>query len=290
MGLVDEEVEELGVGEVEAAAVEPYEERSLRTPGADAGDVLAAVVLHEAHVVLNVCQHRAAPGLTVFIGGDGGDRREECGLVHLVGLQPAEELGTYLLVRYYAVAADESCHVEGLGRGLEGDTVLACCLADGSEWNVLVSEDGHVAVYLITDDEDISLFAEVGESDECIAVPAYSGGVVGVAENEDAAFVVGYSFQVIEVHLVCAVVLTERVEHYLASVALRYESEGMVHRWLDDYFLIGLGEDVHYKAYALDDAGNERHPLTAYVPLMVVAYPVDDGCPELFRHDSVSEQ
>lgn len=37
MGLVDEEVEELGVGEVEAAAVEPYEERSLRTPGADAG-------------------------------------------------------------------------------------------------------------------------------------------------------------------------------------------------------------------------------------------------------------
>lgn len=52
MCFVDEKVEKLLVGEPQAAAVEPYQERCLRSPWPYAGDVFAGVVLQEAIVAI----------------------------------------------------------------------------------------------------------------------------------------------------------------------------------------------------------------------------------------------
>ena len=130
MCFVDEKVEKLLVGEPQAAAVEPYQERCLRSPWPYAGDILSAVVLHEAYVVLHVRQHLAPPGLPMLEGGYGGDGRKERSLVHFVCLQPVVEPRAYLLVWYDGVAADETGYVESLRRSLECYAVLACSLAD----------------------------------------------------------------------------------------------------------------------------------------------------------------
>ena len=50
--------------------------------------VLSAVVLHKQDVLLHVMEHGLSPRFALLKGGYGGDGREECGLVELVGSEP----------------------------------------------------------------------------------------------------------------------------------------------------------------------------------------------------------
>ena len=141
---------------------------------------------------------------------------------------------------------------------------------------MLVSEDSHIAVYLVADNENVPLPAEVGESCEGVAVPAYACRVVRIAQYKHPALVVGYLLKIVEVHHVSTVALSKRVVYHLAPVAFRHEPERMIDRRLDDDLLILLCEDVHSQSYSLDDARDERHPFSPYFPLVMAAYPVDD--------------
>ena len=219
MGLVDEQIEEFVVRKVQFAAVEPYEERGLRAPRTYSLDIFATVVLNEPHVVLDIFEHVTAPFLTVFECGDGGYRCKQRSLIHLVGLQPAVEFSANLFVRHYGIATYESGDVESLRRSLESYTVFACSFRDRSEWDVLMSEYSHIAMNLVADDDNIPFAAEISKTDEGLTAPAHSCGVVGIAQNEQFTLIVGHTLQVVEVHLVCPVVLLERIEHHLPSVA-----------------------------------------------------------------------
>ena len=55
---------------------------------------------------------------------------------------------------------------------------------------VLVAVERHVAMYLVADDDDATLVAEVGETAERIHVPNYSGRIVRVGEDEHTALLV----------------------------------------------------------------------------------------------------
>ena len=61
-----------------------------------------------------------------------------------------------------------------------------------------VAEDSHVAMYLVAYDDDATLVADVCKALQCLPVPADACGVVGIRENEHAAFLVGYLFQLVE--------------------------------------------------------------------------------------------
>ena len=278
------------MAEAQLAAVEPYQERGLRPPRTDAGDVVAAIILYKAHIILHVSQHGLAPRLTLLIGRNGSDGGKQRGVVHLVGRQPMVEARTNLLVRHDGVAAHDTRDVERLRRRLEGDAVLARLIGDRGKRHMLMPEDGHVAMNLVADDEDVVAVAEVGQPDQRLTAPADARRVVGIAEDEHAALVIGHLLEVVEVHLIRAVVLAQRVVNHLAAVALGYEAEGMIHRRLDDDLLVGAGEDIDDQADTFDDAGDERQPLALDAPLMVHVNPVDDARPQLLRHHGVAEE
>ena len=64
----------------------------------------------------------------------------------------------------------------------------------------------------------------------------------------------------------------------------------MIHRRLDNNLLVGSGKDVYSQSDALDDTGNERHPLSFDLPLVMRPYPVDYRSPELIGHDGIAEE
>ena len=88
---------------VESSAVKPDQERSLRTERLYLRDVLRAEIFNESDVVFDIADHLASPALSMLEGGHGGDRREYVSGVEFVGLKPAEELFSQLLVRNYGV-------------------------------------------------------------------------------------------------------------------------------------------------------------------------------------------
>ena len=69
-----------------------------------------------------------------------------------------------------------------------------------------MSEDCHVGMYLVADDKDIVVVAEIGKFYECFLVPAYSSWVVWIAEDEQFAFLIIYVGKLLEVYFVVAVV------------------------------------------------------------------------------------
>ena len=144
-------------------------------------------------------------------------------------------------------------------------------------------------MYLVRNYDDTALRTEVGKSAEGVHVPHYSSRIVRVGEYEHAAFLVCHLGKSVKVHRVGAVfVHDERIHHHLTLVALRRETERMVHRRLYYRLLVGLAEHVDDESYALDYARNESHPFSVDVPLMMVGYPFGHRWPELCGHIGVS--
>ena len=111
---------------MQITAVEPYEEGSLWTQRTNARNMLAAVILYESDIVLNIGKHLLSPFLTLAESGDGGDWSEEGWLIQFVGTQPRIEFPANFFVWNNGVAAHNSSYIEGLGRSLEGDADVAC--------------------------------------------------------------------------------------------------------------------------------------------------------------------
>lgn len=131
---------------------------------------------------------------------------------------------------------------------------------------------------------------EIGESHERHFVPHQARRVVGVRQDEQLTLVVCHLCQILEVHLVRAVLmLLQRVKHHLASVALWRKAEGMVDGRLNDDLVAWFGEHVHRHAYAFHDAGYERHPFLVYCPLVLPFQPCCHRGPVGLWYHGVSE-
>lgn len=83
-GAVHEEVDEVLVGEVEVAAVEPYEEGCLWWYDVDAGDVSGDVLGGVLGVLFEVFDEFLSPLPSFGVGGFGGYGCEEVGGVQFV--------------------------------------------------------------------------------------------------------------------------------------------------------------------------------------------------------------
>lgn len=178
------------MGEMQVSAVEPDQEGSLWAQRTNARNMLAAVILYESDVVFYVGKHLLSPFLTLAESGDGGDWSEEGWLIQFVGTQPRIEFPADFFVWNDGVAAYDSCNVEGLGRSLEGDADVARLVGNRSKWDVLVSEQSHVRMNLIADNEQMMFVAEVGKSLQGFLAPGNSAWIMRIAENQDLALLI----------------------------------------------------------------------------------------------------
>ena len=140
--------------------------------------------------------------------------------------------------------------------------------------------------------------AEMRQATQCVGIPTYTGRIMGIGENEHAAFGVAYLGKLVEVHRVRGTAslplgggcFNERVIYYLAMIALWGEAEGVIYRGLDDDFLVFLHKDIDSHAYALHYTGDICHPLLARTPLVMLLNPLCDMLPIVFRHHGISEE
>ena len=154
-----------------------------------------------------------------------------------------------------------------------------------------MTEEGHVGMDLIGDHQEMMLVAKISQSLQRCPVPSDSSWIVGIAEHKHLALLVVNLFEVVEVHLVIAVLThLQRIEDHLSPIAFGSQAERMVYRWLDDDLLVFMGENVDHHADALDDARDKLDPLTLHVPLMMAVYPVDDARQEIFRLHGIAEK
>ena len=179
----------------------------------------------------------------------------------------------------------DSRYIECLCGSLHGDADLCGLLRDRSERYVLVSEKGHVAMYLIADDKHVVGVAEIRKANERLTTPTYSARVVRITQDKYSAFVITNSLKTLKVHLIIVASLHvvglkrlwmnfQRIPHHLTLVGAWHKEERMINRWHYDDFLIGLAEKVADKPYALDDSRYKANPLWLYIPVVVCLNPV----------------
>lgn len=130
MSLVDEQIQKLVMREIQIPAIQPYQERSLRTERTDGRNIRLAEVLYEADIIFDIRQHQPAPLLPFPEGSNCSNRSKERRLIQFVGREPRIELAAYLLARNDGISAHDTRNVEGLGRSLEGDADIARMVAD----------------------------------------------------------------------------------------------------------------------------------------------------------------
>ena len=253
--------------------------------------MLAEELLNEQNVLLHVRQHLLTPFLTILERSHRSDRCKQMRVVKFVSRHPLEQRAAQLLVRHNAPRTHDARNVERLRRSAERDATLRSRLRNRCERHMLVAEDSHIRVNLVADDDDVMLRAEVGETAQRVCIPCYARRVVRVGEYEHAALLVSHFRQILKVHRVRSVgVLPKRVVHHLAVIALRRQSERVIHRRLNDNLLVLLHEHVDDEADALHDARYEAHPLLVDAPLMVVLNPFSHRLPVVARQYRVAEQ
>lgn len=121
---------------------------------------------------------------------------------------------------------------------------------------------------LVGDYGDAALGAEIGEASERLRVPHYAPGIMWVGEYEEAAGIVGYLSEVVEVHLVtmCPLDFLKRIEYHLTAVGERYKPEWMIHRRLDNHLLSRFEESVDSHSDSLHHSRDERQPFRLCLP------------------------
>lgn len=68
-----------------------------------------------------------------------------------------------------------------------------------------------------------------------------------VAKDQDLAMLINDRFEILEIHLVNVVYCFKRVVDNLTVHVFRNDAEGMVDRWLDNYFVTRFGEALQTK-------------------------------------------
>ena len=154
-----------------------------------------------------------------------------------------------------------------------------------------MAEERHIRVNLIADNEQMVLIAEVGKLLQGFLAPGNTARIMGIAENENLAFLIANLLEIFEIHLVISVFPhLQRIEDHLSAITLWGEAEWVVNGWLDDDFFVRLGEDIHHESDAFNNTRNESYPLSLHIPLVVVANPVDDARTVIFRLHRVAEK
>ena len=202
MRLVDEQIEQGIVTKAQPLAVEPHQEACLWTNGLDLRHTLTTEVLDEADIVFHGGKHLPAPFTTLTESSNGGYMGEDMRLVKFVSLQPAKEALADVWIGHYGMRRHDSRYIECLCGSLHGDADLCGLLRDRSERYVLVSEKGHVAMYLIADDKHVVVVAEIRKANERLTTPTYSARVVRITQDKYSAFVITNSLKTLKVHLI----------------------------------------------------------------------------------------
>ena len=280
---------QLVVCESQLTAVEPHQERGLGAQGTYQGHVLAAVADDELHVLLHIMKHLPAPLLALTERNLGGQGSHHGGLIEFARLHPSEEALAQLLIGDSRPRRHQAGHIEGLGGCTERDAVLLGLGAHAGKGDVAMSEEGHVAMNLVADDDDAALIAESGQALQRLTRPADAAGIVRIAQDEQAAMLVGHPCQVLEVHVVIAIgPLDKGVHHHLMPIALRHKAEWMIHRRLYDDLVTWRQQGAYSHSYSLDNAGNEAHPLFSHLPPVMLLHPADDGIPVILRQSGIA--
>ncbi len=102
--------------------------------------------------------------------------------------------------RNYCVRADHSCHVERFAWSSERYAALGGFWANGCKGDMGVAPQGHVGMNFVGDDNDTVFVAELGQSDKGRTVPDNATWIVGIAQDQQAAFVVCDLLKIVEIH------------------------------------------------------------------------------------------
>ena len=113
-------------------------------------------------------------------------------------------------------------------------------------------------MYLVRYDYNALSEAEVGKSFERFPRPGDACRIVRIGKDQHPAPLVTYRLKVLKVHFIASVRhFPQWVEYDFVAVFLRYESERMIYRRLDDH-LVSLVEQSHDRhSYSLHNARNE---------------------------------
>ena len=143
-----------------------------------------------------------------------------------------------------------------------------------------------VGVDFVADDEEAFALADVGDAEEGFLAPEGTGGVVGVAHDEDlAAF--GLALEVVEVDVESigsagvppAGNHSQRAAHHLAATAFRHVEERRVDGRGDQHAVAGGGQRQQGIADAGHDAGDEVEGVLGGVDVVMLGQPGGDGLP-----------
>ena len=159
-----------------------------------------------------------------------------------------------------------------------------------------VVPQGHVAVYLVADDNDAMLCTEMCEAAESLSVPADAGGIMWIAYDEQAhsasrvsVELADKSLQAVDIHIIAAVLpLYEWILQQLSAVALSGEAEGVVDGRLYDDSVFLIAEDIDGEAYPPYYSRYECQPLAPQPPCVVVSDPVYYARPEVGGLNGIS--
>ena len=100
----------------------------------------------------------------MVISGFGGYGRHESGFVQLVCREPVEEALTNRFVGNNCIGADQACDVERLGGSSERYTVLSRCFGHRGKGVMFGSEERHIGMNFIGNDEYVVPCTDFGDS------------------------------------------------------------------------------------------------------------------------------
>ena len=273
----------------QAREIDPHEIGALGFDDGYAGQALAEEGFEKPVVPFQVGQQLLQPFLAVIVGGlDGRDtegiQREDAGASDglLKGL-PECRVGDHHVRRL------QRGEVEGLaGRGADDRPRLVFGTQRGVWREVPVPQD-QVAVDLVGHDQHVVVHADPAEAPQLLAGPDASDRVVGMAEDGHPDLRIGaFGFEIVEVHVIPAVPVLERVQRRSRLQVLDGVVEGIVYRRLHQHFVAGfrVGRDQHVQGGY--DARGEADGVGIDGPVMAPLHPPHHGIIVGRRREGVS--
>ena len=281
-------------GVQQGAHVEPGEVGAFEAGEGQQGEGCLELLAEGAVVVVDVghelveprCAFRSVGGLQ----GYGGEDVDVAGLVVVDGAVDAAAHG--------GVGADdigglEACDVEGFVGCIGHDPTAAYFLGNGGEGDVGTTELGgdELAVDLVGEDDDIGALADLCHLAQLLGGPYPAGGVVGIAEEEEADVAGTDGF-------------LKGLEVDCAGLGLGVPGQGEVHEGAvgiadaAEEAVVGGGEGQHGIALAAetledgadggDDTAGVLDPLAGEVPVVTGAVPPTNGIVEAVGHEAVA--
>ena len=142
-------------------AVKPYQKGCLWAQRMNAWNMLPAIVFHKANVFLDISQHLPTPLLSLAEGSYRGDMGKDMCLIQFIGLEPAKEAVTQFFVGHNGVTGDDASDIECLRGRLKRNADVSSLLRHAGKRYMAVSEECHITMNLVRDDQQVMIIAEV---------------------------------------------------------------------------------------------------------------------------------